>query len=911
MKLDLDAYLTDPAAVPVLEWIGEGRWRKARDAAKELTKKDRARYLPLLVESNVGLVREMIAKGLAKEAGTVVDYLQSIAPAELVAALRAEIAAPRVEPGKAVVAGEGARWWAVTLRVAGQEEISAADMAAVDLLVTDGFSPEAVDGEVAAAGLAAELTAVRSALAATGDGRWEEAREALRGLPRQSVFRYWRLFLRGMRCIFDEDLETARQCFGELPTNGSLAIAARVLDHGGPQHGPVAPASARVPFHLACTGEPTAWGAPILASITSWKAGKRVKAFEDLLKGLGGAFPANRPGLAAVLTDAVLPYSQRMEESDVDTSIELIDRYGPRPSKKSKLSPEGLLAAMRPAYVESAGSVPAADLEWGWSMVLDRWTRCEGPDAQRETMAWQWLGEQFDREPDSFGGFGRFGRDDNDNDNDEDEDEDEHSYAIRALKKSVAADPENQKAWQALLKRTLSGGDLKDYHRLLEDLVKRFPRNKTFLTLAGENALMRRSSGEALSTLRAALALDPLDRGVKDILAVALVQQIRELLRKRRALADQWAELEALLEDRPPAEFLMLSRWRARVRRAVLDPDPAAAQAAAADAQRLAPTPIERLFFEEAIVEAYGLKERKTFNREWRDAMRSSAPGWAALTGLFESLFYLNKTVGWESAKAVHADARVLAVLSQHTKTYLKEDPDGVLKFIDFLNAQPQGMPRPLMAVVSLCLRELVRAFGTSATPRKRKVDPRLRLANLILSHASASLLFSPMDKLLKDLKVVADDAAALGLTAAVARAEALRHAIENPPASNFSAFNSDDDDEWDDDDDDFWDGVFGDEGDADEYSAEEDRILASLDQAALSKALSNFVEAFITNNMRKMKAARKCLSDLGVPEETINKLCAPPSGPKKKKPSSGGKNKPASGGSGPKPFQPDLFPDL
>ena len=90
MTVDLAAYAQDPAAAQTLSWMKDGRWRKARDAAKELVKRDRTRYLPLLVEANVGLTREMLGKGLVKEATTVVDYLASIAPPARVAALRAE-----------------------------------------------------------------------------------------------------------------------------------------------------------------------------------------------------------------------------------------------------------------------------------------------------------------------------------------------------------------------------------------------------------------------------------------------------------------------------------------------------------------------------------------------------------------------------------------------------------------------------------------------------------------------------------------------------------------------------------------------------------------------------------------------------------------------------------------------------
>ena len=61
MHIDLTPFAQDSAAARVLEMMRDGRWRKARDAVKDLCKRDRMRYLPLLIEANIGLVREMLA----------------------------------------------------------------------------------------------------------------------------------------------------------------------------------------------------------------------------------------------------------------------------------------------------------------------------------------------------------------------------------------------------------------------------------------------------------------------------------------------------------------------------------------------------------------------------------------------------------------------------------------------------------------------------------------------------------------------------------------------------------------------------------------------------------------------------------------------------------------------------------
>ena len=49
-----------------------GRYRKARDDFKTLCKKDRGRYLPLLIEANVRLARQMLDTGFPDNARQVI-----------------------------------------------------------------------------------------------------------------------------------------------------------------------------------------------------------------------------------------------------------------------------------------------------------------------------------------------------------------------------------------------------------------------------------------------------------------------------------------------------------------------------------------------------------------------------------------------------------------------------------------------------------------------------------------------------------------------------------------------------------------------------------------------------------------------------------------------------------------------
>ena len=882
MISDLGAFAQDPAAAPILDWMRDGRWRKARDAAKDLWKRDRARYLPLLVESNVGLVREMLGKGLVKEAGTVVDYLQTLAPAALIATLRTEMAAP---PGKRIAAdavpGEGAIWWALALRVDGTAaEISPADLATVDQLVADAYQPPAT-GDERATRLAAELAAVRTACDATGDGRWDEAREALRSLPRQSIFRHWRLFLRGVRCVFEDDEETARQCFGDLPPGGALSRAARAFDPALLAPGPTAPATARIPFYLAATGQPAAWSGPILAASVAWKAGKRLKAFQEMHTGMKGIFPSQQADLPAVLTESVLPYRSGMNDADFEYSVHLADYFGIFDESKRRHVPEVLLTILRPMCVTDVGEIPPSDLDRSWRMVIDAWNRGEGADPRRDSMAWQWLGEMLGKPGKESFGMTAFSRPPGP----------DFARARKALEKAVDCDPENEAAWLSLLDRQ---GDAKSHNRMLGELVKRFPRNKTILVKAGNHALERKAYDKSLAALRAGLALDPLDKEVKQSILIALVLQVREYRRKGRPLAPIWAEMEPLLEDRPGRGFYMLTRWISRVRQSVLEPDDDFARQARTDAERLAPSAVERLFLEDLLAAVYRIDPRAEWEGEWTAELKRGEFGWGVFSNALDLLAFISQVKGWGWRENTRAGDWLQNVLDGLLVGKLPKDPDGLLVFLDHWDLLKKGLTEHAEHLFALCMNELSNRLERAAPAGKRKVDPRLRLANLMVIILGRGSLYLRKDKFLPDLEMVAKDAAALGMTAVVARVKALRERLEKTERN--TVFQEPDDD-WDEN------------GFESAFDAGDDDLPTG--RAELEELVKAYADAVLNRDKRGQIETRKAMAELAVTEEemraaieTVYRDMAQSPPPK---PSSTSQKKPARSPLD-DPNQPDLF---
>jgi len=754
MSSDLTPFANDPGSAETLRFMRDAKWRKARDAAKALTKQDRPRYLPLLVEANAGLAREMIAKGLIKDAVTVIDYLATIAPAEMVAKLRQELDSPSIS-AEEPAAGGGMIPWALALRAAtAGNQIPPEDMAAIDTLVTSAFSPPQGAGD-AADKLAAELAAVREACAATGHGSWDKAKEALRTLPRDSFFRHWRMFLRGARHAFEEELETARKCFADLPPEGALARAARVLDPDLPGRGPAAPISARVPFLLAATGQPAAWGPAILDAEASGKAGKTVRAYKDLGKAMKGAFPDDRPGLASLLTSAVTPFSRSMSEADTDDAFDLLKALG----REARLdSRNTILTVVREACIGIPENTPPDELERSWGLVIAEWSRRDGSDPQRNAVGWQWLGETqttLEEQDDSF-----FHRQD-------------FRRARKAFNKAVKADPENQDAWLALLTVVGKSGDTKEHNRILGELVKHFPANKKILKLAGDEALARKTYPKALKALRAALELDPLDREIKCSIAVALVRQAITLLKKKKSATSVWDELEPLLENSLAPSHFMLSRWIARLHTGLLETG-ADAEAALADAEKLAPSPLERLFLEEKLREAYRLPKRKTLEADWRREVLKRPPDWEAFARLFPLADFSGAIEPWSNASWERSAKR----LDELIATMIKKATDK--EFVDLANflertgqlssALGEDSRELLSNALDRILMQVEIVMESENMPR-----PWLQLAYLLALESSRAFLRIPQNVFYGRIDKVIALTEESGNSACLARARALR----------------------------------------------------------------------------------------------------------------------------------------
>ena len=636
------------------------------------------------------------------------------------------------------------------------------DEAEIDRLVLGRYEPAVAPDDEVASRLAEELAAVRMASAATGDGRWDDAQAALRGVSARSVFRHWRMFLRGVRCVFQDDRETARQCFAGLPPQGGLACAARTLAPGLAPAGPAAPLGARVALFLAMTGQPSAWAQPITAAVSLWHAGKRVQAFLDLLAAMKGAFPATTPGLPAVLTEAMLPFCEQMDEHIMQEIDQLVAKWRPFDESRLISRPQAALCAVRGACLTKCWDTTLAGIQKGWQSCVELWNLAHGPDPLRDSMLWQRAGNDLADlvgEDEAHAFFSS---------------KPDYSRARAMMQKAVERDPANESAWMDLVELAARDNDQKTVNKLLDDLSQRFPDNKQVLLRLGVRAVERKAFGKGLTALRKALALDPLDHATRGLVAEALISQIRDYRRKHRPQAPLWEELEPLLNDRSAPGRYGACRWLARLHRALLDTDKDAAAQALAAAVELAPSDAERLFAESWITRACRLTTRTSWKKDWSALKRSGKPGWPALWGCIELASELGPFDEEDFQGAVLLRSMLRELCKAIAGPTMRLDPDGLLVLLDRARSFPRQHQNVLGGTLYACLDQLL---GVLLTHFKRDpaADVRLRLAQHLIDELLMPKHLLPHATLFLKFDEIERAGEAAGLPGVVTRVRALR----------------------------------------------------------------------------------------------------------------------------------------
>jgi hypothetical protein len=490
----------DPLEQQARAFLAAGKWRKARDEFKELCKVDRARFLPLLIQANLGLARDMAGKGQTSEATQVLAYLKTIAqpadwkPLELQLALKtgaasetsAEILGLLSAAGPG--AGEADRW-----RLADQ------------LVVAFAPAPAAAPAEAA---VARDLAAIHQALRALSGSQFEALQESLRPVSQQSPFHHWKLWLKGLAAYYRGDSAKAARFFGELPAGSVPALAAEPLLlllaktlPGVPRPMPNEAALARLCQWLGTPG----LARTLVQSQKAWQDRGPVEAYLRLAEVWRKAFPAVDAGWAGALTDFFFKCAFQLPRDECESFLNFLEDLG-----ESSTHPVERCLALQHTCLFGTAVLPASLLEQYWREFLYLRSELWGANARLDSQALAWLGAQLAmpeaRAPSPFRFWQRPGS----------SAPRAAEPAIQALVESGELDPENLPAALGLCKLYETLRRTSDRNRLLDQLTVRFPQRKEVLVEAGRLCLERKAFKKGLDYLERARQLDLLDTSILD-----------------------------------------------------------------------------------------------------------------------------------------------------------------------------------------------------------------------------------------------------------------------------------------------------------------------------------------------------------------------------------------------------------
>ena len=573
---------SDPVEATARADLAAGRWRKARDAFKELCKRDRAAFQPLLIEANVGLARSMLAKELISDARQVLTYLRTIAPPATIAALEAEITAhvarsPKAAPDPIALLLDGT--------LAPTDRRAIADQLVVAFTKSDMDSTTAELAQVVS-----DLRAIQHAIEFVCLGNHDGALEVVRPLGRDSAFAHWRLFIRAVAAFQRDDAGKAAQYFEALPPDsvpGRAGVAWLLALGKHVSTGKDACSDAVIEATGTLAGEP-GWGRPLARADALWRAGKHEAAYRAV-RDAQPSFPSDGVNFSAILSAFFFNAIFALPEGARDTYADSL--WAIEGSRRAK-SPTELMMIRRTlsllTVAEGMDDLDSGALSELWEAFLRDQQRVHGQNPRLASAGWCWLGQILAQSRPQLPLRGRTAKNGNAN------------ASIAALEKSIALDAGNADAHLLLASAYSTAARPRDLNRVHDLMSERFPDSKQVLLAVGAGCIDRKTYSRAVACYQRALGLDRLDPATPDLFVTAcLLLAVQHYQKGKLPAARQtFARTDDFAADSP--ENLVRGRWTLAARRGVLEMmygDVTVGAAALDEARASSPSPAACLFF--------------------------------------------------------------------------------------------------------------------------------------------------------------------------------------------------------------------------------------------------------------------------------------------------------------------------
>jgi len=499
------------------EALRQGRFKEAVELFKQLARQDpRPEWQEALADAYGGRARALAAKGMFKEAAMVLE--NTLTPAGL-------LREPHLYVTCLIREGQQPKAAAYLLHCVVSGAVPAGQQAAFEdltaaLLVTLPVLPAPARPEPPEAARWRELaTASRAALAAWVDGATpEEMDRHLQRISLRSAFRPIRLLLQSLTTLPPDPERTGRRLESIKP--GSPFFPFRQAVEAAMRAGPGLDADAWHPL------------TPIQQAFAAETGGLQAAAVQSL----GRLSTASRGGPAALfawlLKQADLPQDE-VKSACLNLLPQVPDRV---PQFETRFGPLPPLERHRVQALaaEARGDWEAAERCWSLaarqtSAAADRIARLSSGVIYRH------LARLASLHPEIEG------------------DDDYGDGEIFYLERSGEADPDHIPTVLARMAYYRREARDKDWHRLADEAVQRFPDEGHILLQATQSAVARRAYKKAAGFARLLLTIDPINPGVRRQMIELQLAHARKQMRAKRADLAGKDLAQAAEWDRPDA----------------------------------------------------------------------------------------------------------------------------------------------------------------------------------------------------------------------------------------------------------------------------------------------------------------------------------------------------------------------
>jgi len=724
------------------EYLAQSKWRKAREQVKPLVKLDRARFLPMLIEANMGLAREMVAKGHVAEARQVLAYLATIAPREQLVGLEVDILG-RSDDSKDFLG----RFATVLISPAGNlaeaERVRLADQVVLAFASLPAGHP-------AETSLGPQLRGIHEALQAVSRQEWDRVPELLRTIPHRSPFSHWAVFIKGLTAFHTADAERATRFFGSLPAESVPEKASRsyLLLANGTGLPLNKPRLAEAILEGACrlAIQPGVAGL-LLRAEQLWQAGRHGDSYRALRNSLG-QFPSDGADWLGSVSEFYFQAPYGMSFAQRGEYLDFFHDLQSRGPAKNRIEEMQML---RLFALNEGPEANSGDLRSHWEGFLSIHDQVRKSSSCFKSIAYTWLGQQLARNQGSSS-FGMRLYPDRMWD---------AEGACDCLEKAKQLDPRNLPAHLQLVKVYETLNRKSERNRLLDEMAEQYPEEKLVLLENARGCIERKAFTKALELLERARLVDQLDPAALEMLVSTRRQLARQHFEQRRLdKARRTLEpLEGLLTDQ--ADDLLRSRWTAWLRRGLLERlhgDVAQGQALLEQARAASPHAAAFLLFAHLSHRVYTRQADSPFLAELKaELAREPSAAWGVL---------LLRIIGyWDNTQ----DKQPLGVESGMLRKYLKAAAKAPCS-----RAEAKG-------IVELCGSEEFKDSASGFIRARLRHDPKDPLFRLFQHMLNPTWEYDP-DEDRRKLQSILEEAQRRGEQEVIQKLQGLIRRLDHPP---------------------------------------------------------------------------------------------------------------------------------